>query len=296
MSDLSKATDGLRKELYDELKVKRPNLSVSSLKTYTSLLVSIYNKLEGKDGINFFKEHEKILEHIETMDKPQTKKTALSSLFVLTGIKEYQEHMINNIKVVNDTYKTQKHSAERMDKLKTYQEIVSIHNEIKDRYKKNQTIDNLVELLISYLCSGVLGNDLPPRRVLDYSVMKIRNYDIKTDNYIKGNNMVFNQYKTKDRYGVQTIVIPKELMTLINKWKKINESDYLLLNEKGEPFTSGGLSKKVGRLFDGNTIDMLRSIFLSNYYSELPPIKEMEKLASDMGHSVVSQMNYYVKK
>jgi hypothetical protein len=260
------------------------------------LLVSIYNKLNGEGGIDFFKEHEKILEHIETMEKAQTKKTALSSLFVLTGIKEYQEHMMNNIKVVNDVYKTQKHKPERMEKLKTYEEIVSIHNQIKDKYKKNQTIDNLVELLISYLCSGVLGTDLPPRRVLDYSVMKIRNYDANRDNYIKGNNMIFNQYKTKDRYGVQSIVIPKELMTLINKWKKINESDYLLLNEKGEPFTSGSLSKKVGRLFDGNTIDMLRSIFLSNYYSALPPIKEMEKLATDMGHSINAQMSYYVKK
>jgi hypothetical protein len=286
----------LRKELYDQLKVKRPNLSASSLKTYTSLLVSIYNKLNGEGGMDFFKEHGKIVDHIESMEKPQTKKTALSSLFVLTGIKEYQEHMMNNIKVVNDVYKTQKHNPERMEKLKTYEEIVSIHNEIKDRYKKNQTIDNLVELLISYLCSGVLGTDLPPRRVLDYSVMKLRNYDVKKDNYIKGNNMIFNQYKTKDRYGVQSIVIPKELMTLINKWKKINESDYLLLNEKGEPFTSGGLSKKVGRLFDGNTIDMLRSIFLSNYYSDLPPIAEMEKLASDMGHSINAQMSYYVKK
>jgi len=286
----------LRKELYDQLKVKRPNLSASSLKTYTSLLVSIYNKLNGEGGMDFFKEHGKIVDHIESMEKPQTKKTALSSLFVLTGIKEYLEHMMNNIKVVNDVYKTQKHNPERMEKLKTYEEIVSIHNEIKDRYKKNQTIDNLVELLISYLCSGVLGTDLPPRRVLDYSVMKLRNYDVKKDNYIKGNNMIFNQYKTKDRYGVQSIVIPKELMTLINKWKKINESDYLLLNEKGEPFTSGGLSKKVGRLFDGNTIDMLRSIFLSNYYSDLPPIAEMEKLASDMGHSINAQMSYYVKK
>jgi hypothetical protein len=66
----------LRKELYDQLKVKRPNLSASSLKTYTSLLVSIYNKLNGEGGMDFFKEHGKIVDHIESMEKPQTKKTA----------------------------------------------------------------------------------------------------------------------------------------------------------------------------------------------------------------------------
>jgi len=285
----------LKKQINDALKEKRPNLSVSSLKTYTSLLVSIYNKLDGKDGLDFFDNYDKIIEHIENMTKPQTKKTALSSLFVLTGIKEYQEHMITNIKVVNEIYKNQKHNPERTKKLKSYEEIVSIHNQIKENYKKNPTIDKIMDLIISYLSTGVLGVDLPPRRVLDYSLMKIRNYDVNKDNYIKGNQMFFNQYKTKDRYGLQTIIIPKELITVINKWKKINEGDYLLVNDDGEPFTSSGLSKKVGRLFEGNTIDMLRSIFLSHYYKDMPKLEEMEKLARDMSHSVSAAMNYYVK-
>lgn len=286
----------LRKLLIDRLKEKRDNLSVSSARTYASLLLNVYNKLEGNGELDFFKNDEKILKHVKTLEKAQTRKTLLSALFVLTGLDSYKEDMMTDIKVVNDNYKKQKTDPDRLSKLKTYEEIVSIHNNIKQKYKLNPKNDHLIELLISYLYSGVLGESLPPRRVLDYSLMKIKNFNKDKDNYIHSGKMYFNQYKTKDRYGQQIITIPKELNTLINKWKKMNSSDYLLVNEDGKEFTSNSLSKKVSRLFDGNNVDMLRSIFLSHYYKDLPKLAEMEELATKMGHSVFSQMNYYVKK
>jgi hypothetical protein len=41
----------LRRQINETLKEKRPNLSESSARTYSSLLLSIYNKLEGEDGL-----------------------------------------------------------------------------------------------------------------------------------------------------------------------------------------------------------------------------------------------------
>lgn len=285
----------LKDELLEVFKKKRPNLSQSSLKTYMSILNSLYKKLEGTNGIDFFDNHDKIIDHIRNMEKAQSKKTALSALFVLTGIKEYQDEMNTNIKAVNDFYKEQKNDPERLKKLKSFDEILDIHESIKAKYKKNPTLDNRMDLILSYLVSGVLGEDLPPRRVLDYSSMKIRNYT-EHDNYIKAGKFYFNQYKTKDRHGTQIISIPKELNTLINKHKQINDNlDYLLLNEDDKPYTSTALSKKISRMFDGNSMDMLRSIFLSNYYKDLPQLKSMERLASNMGHSINSALQYYVK-
>jgi hypothetical protein len=285
----------LKDKLLERLKEKRPNLSQSSLKTYVSILVSLHKKLEGDNTLGFFNDFKEIIKHIQQLEKAQSKKTALSALFVLTGISEYQEEMNKNIKVVNDFYKEQKNDPERQKKLKSFAEIVAIHEQIKARYKKNPTMNNRMDLLISYLVSGVLGEELPPRRVLDYSTMKIRNY-AENENYIKGGKFFFNQFKTKDRYGSQVISIPKELNTFINKWKQINEgSDYLLLNEDEKPFTSTALSKKISRMFDGNSMDMLRSIFLSHYYKDMPQLKNMEALASKMGHSVSAALNYYVK-
>jgi len=283
-------------KLLERFKEKRPNLSQSSLKTYVSILMSLHKKLGGEDSLTFFNNHKKIIEHIQQMEKAQSKKTTLSALFVLTGISEYQEEMNKNIKVVNDFYKEQKNDPDRLKKLKSFEEIVAIHDQIKAKYKKNPTMNNRMDLLISYLVSGVLGEDLPPRRVLDYANMKIRNFDKEKDNYIQAGKFFFNQFKTKDRYGSQVISIPKELNTFINKWKQINDnSDYLLLNEDEKPFTSTSLSKKISRMFDGNSMDMLRSIFLSHYYKDMPQLKNMEALAHKMGHSVSSALNYYVK-
>lgn len=285
----------LKTDILERLKENRPNLSQSSLKTYSSLLVALYKTLNGDNGLDFFEDHSKILAHIHSLEKAQTRKTTLSCLYVLTGIPLYQEEMHRNIKEVNQFYREQKTNPDRLAKLKSFEEIQSIHEEIKSKYKKNPTIDNTIDLLISYLVSGVLGEELPPRRVLDYSLMKLRNYDVKTDNYIKGGKFYFNQYKTKDRHGSQVIDIPRELNTLINKWKKINDTDYLLVNEDNKEFTSTALSKKISRMFDGNSMDMLRSIFLSNYYKDIPKLTRMENLASKMGHSVASALNYYVK-
>lgn len=286
----------LRKKIFDTLKDNRSNISDSSAKTYTSLLVSVYNNLDGTNDLEFFKEHSKIIKYVKSLEKAQTRKTTLSSLFVLTGLEAYKESMMEDIKEVNDFYKKQKNDPERQLKMKTYEEIVSVHNAVKKQYKSKPITDNLVDLLVSYLFSGALGNELPPRRLLDYSGMMLKNYNPEKDNYIKKGKMYFNNYKTKDAYGTQVIDIPKELNTLINKWKKINDSDYLLVGEDGKPFTSSGLGKKVTRLFDGNSCDMLRSIFLSHYYKDMPKLMEMEEIAKKMGNSINAHLNYYVKK
>ena len=57
----------------------------------------------------------------------------------------------------------------------------------------------IIDFLILALMSGVAG--VNPRRSLDYSAMKIRNFDKETDNYYLNGKMVFNKYKTFKVYG-----------------------------------------------------------------------------------------------
>jgi len=66
------------------------------------------------------------------------------------------------------------------------------------------------------MCLGGVSG-LPPRRSLDYGLMKIKDYDIKTDNYYKNGKFYFNKYKTAERYGTQSIDVPKDLQILIKK-------------------------------------------------------------------------------
>ena len=75
---------------------------------------------------------------------------------------------------------------------------------------------------------------IPPRRAMDYIEFKINNNDKNKDNFIKGNSLVFNTYKTSKAKGQQTIKIPKELKSILTKYIKIidNKSDYLLFDNK----------------------------------------------------------------
>ncbi len=281
-------------DIKERFKEKRPNLSPSSLKTYISLISSLYRKLDGKGGLDFFDNHEKIIEEVRTWEKDQSKKTALSALYVFTSIKEYQDEMNDNIKRVNEFYREQRNNPERESRALSYEDIQLRHNEIEHKYKMNPTINNTVDLLISYLFSGICSS-LPPRR-LEYCTLKIRNYDVETDNCLHKGRFIFNQYKTHARYGRQTIEVPKQLLVIIKKWMKVTDGDYLLINERDEPFSSTALSKKVSRLFEGNSVDMLRSAYLSYYYRNMPQLRDMEQLASNMGHSIHAAMSYYVKK
>ena len=47
------------------------------------------------------------------------------------------------------------------------------------------------DVIINYILQGCLdGVYIPPRRSLDYCEMKIKNYDVKTDNYYKDGKIV----------------------------------------------------------------------------------------------------------
>jgi hypothetical protein len=282
----------IKEALTKVIKTNRPKLSDSSCKTYVSLLSSIYKKLDGKH-LDFFEDEEKtIIEHIKSLDKPQSRKTICSALFVVTEKPIYKFLMMDDVKVVNDIYKTQK--VDTTKPTRTYEEIKATHQLILDKLKKNTSIENYVNVIISYLSTGIL-DDLPPRRILDYAMMKTKNYDKESDNYMEKNKFVFNIYKTANKYGKQIVDIPVELIALFKKWKKINETDFLIITDNGNPFTSKTLSKRVITIF-GVGMDQLRSIYLSSVYKDIPKIEEMEKRAYQMGHSIQSALNYYVKK
>lgn len=285
------------KQTLGEHLCKARNLSASTCKTYTSLLLSLQKKLtDNEPKVSFYKNNKKeIMEHIDSLEKPQTKKTLLSALFVLTADDDYREKMMENVKVVNDHYKQQKTDPERLKNVKSFDEIKLLHNQFKNVYKNNPSTENLMNLLISSVCSGAVEG-LPPRRVLDYAVMKTKGYNRETDNYFEKGKFYFNQFKTKGAKGKQEMTVPKELVTLINKRKKMSNSDYLLENESGEPFTQSALSKRIKKMFQGNSQDVLRSIFLSNLYKDLPAVSFLQDTADKMGHSIDSALSFYVKK
>jgi integrase len=288
----------LRSEITEAIRRKRPKLAESSLKTYANGLSNLYTKLDGEGGLHWLSHaHAAILEHTRSIQSLQTRKTLLSALLVLTGMDEYKEPMMDGIRQVQEQYREQKTNPTRLENLIPFERVQAIHEHLKQLWRLNPTVEHTVNLLISYLTSGALGMDLPPRR-LEIASLKMRNADPKSDNYVswKTRELIYQKYKTSKSHGKEVVPIPKELMTILNRWKKINETEWLLVNNKGEVFKPSTLSKRIGTLFQGNTIDSLRSVFLSHMYRGLPALQQMEETARRMGHSVDAALGFYVKR
>ena len=286
----------LKQLLEKEIMERRPKLGISSVKTYLSILSSLYMKMkETDDSINWFSDnHKSILEYLEDKNKP-TMKTILSALFVLTGKEEYRSVMMEVMKSVNDTYKEQKKNEIQTENWISTEDIKAKYDDLLK--KENKQIFN-IPLFIDFLTLSFLsGVIIPPRRSLDYALMKIRNYDVKTDNYYKntktGGKFYFNIYKTSKTYGLQTLDIPKDLNNIIKKWVKLNTNDYMLFSSNNKKLSSPQITKILNTIFDKNvSTTMLRHIYLTNKYKDVPALEKMENLAQDMGHSISQAMEY----
>jgi hypothetical protein len=126
--------------------------------------------------------------------------------------------------------------------------------------KKKFDDGKFIEYLLVAFLSGVI---MPPRRSMDYGEMKIRNYDLKKDNYYKSGKFFFNKYKTSSTYGLQTLDVPKELNTLLKKWVKLNSNDYMLYSTNDNKLSSPQINRILNEAF-GKAVstNMLRHIYL----------------------------------
>lgn len=173
----------------------------------------------GEKHLGIFTEQKsKVLEYVIALEKPQTRKTILSALFVLTDEKDYQDKMKEDIDVVNKHYSsTRKMDAKREEKKILFEEVKEINARLLREHQANPyDREKLQNHVISMLCSG---EHISPRRLLDWISMKTKNYDKKTENYILGSKFYFNKYKTSRLYGLQTIDIPANVKAMINKLK-----------------------------------------------------------------------------
>lgn len=279
------------RQLVSDTLSERRKMSAGTLKTYTSLLVTIVKKNNFPEELaTYDTQVEKILDYIADKDKAQSRKTALSGLFVLTGNDKYKSQMLLDIAIVNEHYKTRVISKDRLEKFKTPAELKTMNDSLIATYKKVKSGENLNNVVISMLMSGVY---LPPRR-LEYATVKISDYDKEKDNYIIKNKITLNQYKTQKQYGVQVIELPKEVMLYVNKLVKENTSGYLFQTKKAKPFSPSLFSKRLTDLF-GISADLLRSSYINHVLYKDEMLQKLEDGAKAMGNSVDAQMNYYIK-
>lgn len=296
----------------EDIKHIKPNISAGTLKTYNSLLRSIYTNIFGKDkdpDIKNFTKHKEILDFLGGKVY-STRKTYLAALVCIAPhIEEYKKQMMTDIK----EYTTETNKSEMTDKLEDSaigkDEIDNIAADLKHTAevlmkKKSRTISDLMEIQ-NYVLLSLYHGHIVPRRALDYTEMRFKGYDKDTQNYVdlKKNKFVFNVFKTakkmgKDLKGTQDLDIPPALKKILVKWIALipNGTDHLFFNAKIEPLSNVTLNQRLNAIFGGKkSVNALRHFYLTSKYKDLMLANEkMGEEMNSMGSSS-AQAKVYIK-
>ena len=232
---------------------KRPNLSTSSLITYSSILKNLYLKVFGNE-VDFqkFDNVEPILHFLKDMP-PNKRKTILSALVIITDKKEYRDLMMEDVRDYNKEILKQEKTPEQQASWVSGNEVKEIWEDLKRNaellYKKKTLTPSDLQQIQSYIIMSLLsGIFIPPRRSKDYVDFVIRDIDKNKDNYIEKNKMFFNSYKTAKTYGCQHIDIPKILQSILKKWININPTRTLLFDVNMNPLSSVKLNQRINKI------------------------------------------------
>ena len=294
----------MNEELINLIKEKRPNISNSSLKTYESILRNLYEKIFNDKTYKFDKfdkESKNVIKHLK--DLPSNKrKTVLSALVVITDNKDYRDLMLDDIKEYNKEEAKQMKTEVQEDNWVNKYDLDKLNNILwknaKLIYQKENKTQADYQDIQNYIILSLFGGFyIPPRRSKDYVNFKIKDINKSNDNYIDKNTLVFNSYKTAKTYGQQKVEIPKELKTILNKWIKINPTNFLLFDISFKPLSNVKLNQRLNKLFGKKVgVNQMRKTYLSEKYGDLIDKKnELAKDFKDMGSSLL-QEQIYIKK
>ena len=236
----------MSKLITDKLRQNRDTLSDSSLRTYTSILSNLYKKVYPDTELDLkkFENQKKFLTFMKDMDGSK-RKTYLSALVVLcSNCPMYSEQMNKDGQQYKALQKTQTKTEKQQDNWVEQDELHLIMSNLQTEANKvfkmkNPTILDLQIAQNYIMLCLVSGKYIPIRRSLDWSELKLKNYNGENDNYLekgkKGWKFIFNVYKTHRFHDTQESIITAELKKILTKWlnllnKICPSSDYLLID------------------------------------------------------------------
>jgi integrase len=287
-------------------------MSANSIKTYNSLLRSVYKNVFGNINdvqIKNFSDHKKIMEFLDEKAF-STRKTYLAALVCIApDVAEYKKQMMSDIKEYNDETSKSELTTKLENSAINEEEIDNLVDKLKRDAdilykKKSPRLADLMDIQ-NYIIISLYYGHIVPRRALDYVDMKYQNYDTEKDNYVdlKKSRLVFNKYKTaqkmgKELKGEQTLDIPPALKKILTKWIALipKEIDNLFFNSNLEPLSNVTLNQRLNALFGGKKgVNSLRHYYLTSKYKQL--MIQNEDMADDMEAmgSSKSQASVYVK-
>jgi len=278
------------------LKANRPNLKESSIRNYVSNLKSLYRSVFGSDDylLRRFNDTAPILDFIS--QRPLSSQIALLSyLVVLTNNPVYSQEM-KNIKP-RRTAEIEKRPEVDAEHTVDDVEIIHVFDKLKKRsneiYKSGDiTKKTLLELQDTILVALMSNIYIPPRRSMDYVEMLLQDKR-EGKNYIDGDHLVFNVYKTAKAYGQQRIKMPAALKKLIDAYRIVSPYEYLFTGLHGKQLHS--ITPRLTKIFNHavgvNSMRRNSTQQFGEFADQQPVVKKHMKM---MGSSV-GELNHYCR-
>lgn len=299
-------------ELCEKMLKNRPHLSRESVRVYCSVIRGLANaigeKLESMKDIE--DNLDKIMDHVSSVPY-KSRRVLTSALVVLleksgnaAKLEQIKKIMKNDKAMVDGDREEQKKTEEEKDNWIGWDAVEEMfkqkEKDVSHIWKMSKINDSSFNELMDLVIMAVYVL-IPPRRLKDYVLMKFRNID-KDSNYFdwKKKEFVFKEYKTAKLYGEQTVSVKdnKKLFDILKKWFNKNDSDYIFVNELGRPMSTSVLSHRLQRIFGGNiSVNMLRKMYITDkVLAGMKPLKELNGIAEQMGHSLDTQIKDYLKR
>jgi hypothetical protein len=176
--------------------------------------------------------------------------------------------------------------------------------ELKDLYKSTKIVDVAGGLVAkSQKLLLAVYSLLPPRRILDFSQMKVVEKMPKLANgfnYVaigtKRCTMQFNVYKTEKNYGRQNFPVPAALKKLIVA-SGATVGQPLFPTMGGGYYSQAEFSTRIGNATEKligkrATVNSYRHAYITNFLSSNPTTPQRKKVAAAMGQSVSIALEY----
>ena len=294
-------------DLAELMKKNKADIAKNTLRTYASLLRNLYYNSTGKPkeeaiDMSWYHDEDTVLKALE--NKPAgVRKTILAGLMALVGKEgsaKYRKQMMDDRDEYDEWVKKQEMSDRQKQNWKTFDEVSRVVQEYEARARKIMNDGTILpserRILVDWMILALTtGYYFPPRRSMDYFLMKFREFDKKEDNFLDKNTFVFNKYKTAKTYNQQSMEIPKSFRPLLSKYIKTipDGVNTLLYDAHGNEMYAVKITQRLNSIFGAKvSVSMLRHIFLTSKLGDVPPLKQLEELAENMGHSVSQQLEY----
>lgn len=301
------------------------NLSNETIKTYNKMINKINKDMNIKNNNYFINNFDDVIKYIkDKYENIGSQITIISSIMYILNnddtinkkitneyIQKYRELLNENRLIIqNDKKNNEKNEKEK----ENWISLIELHHIFRQNYNKfkdillNKVNYVLNEELFNQIQNTVLLSlyiMMEPRRS-EYIKLKYKNYDINKDNYIDiiNKKMGLNQYKTDKSYDKFEIDLNKKIYEILNNYinfrihNKLDKTDYLFTTFDNKNIDNSQLAKRLNKIIGKNiSVSMIRKIYLSDIYGDdLNQIKKLSNTSKNMGNSINTIINNYIKK